>query len=80
MKNEHIAIDKAFMLDSSVSHESLDYYLSYGKGIYLNRPGHELHDRTRSTAYTSQLLPRKPADAGGLWILLRELRCMLRLR
>lgn len=47
MKKEHIAIDKAFMLDSSVSHESLDYYLSYGKGIYLNRPGHELHDRKR---------------------------------
>lgn len=47
MKKEHIAIDKAFMLDSSVSHESLDYYLSYGKEIYLNRPAHELHDRTR---------------------------------
>lgn len=47
MKNEHIAIDKAFMMDSSVSHESLDYYLSYRKGIYLNRPGRELHGRKR---------------------------------
>ena len=66
MKNEHIAIDKAFMLDSSVSNESLDYYLGYGKGIYLNRLFHVLHGRKRSTACTSQPGKHKPASAESL--------------